>query len=215
MEIDELRKKMLGEVQKRTSESLAARDRLLAHGVNALDELTKIINLVQTRRSEWFIEELKNPKDMEIEKRYSEEIDCLVKLQEALDSYIDSLAMELMPNACRLAPPKVAAKLLAHAGSLERLAKMPASTIQVIGAERALFKHLRKKTKPPKHGIIFQSPLINHAPKEERGRIARALAAKLALAFKLDAFGKRDFGDKLKTDLDRRLSSIHPTSESG
>ena len=93
-------------------------------------------------------------------------------------------------------------------GGLERLAKLPASTIQVIGAENALFKHLKTGSLPPKHGIIFNSAYIRSAPFEQRGRIARSLAAKLSIAAKADFYTGNFIAGKLKADLDKRVKAI-------
>jgi len=111
-------------------------------------------------------------------------------------------------NLSYLTDPLLASRLVTIAGGLARLAKMPGSTIQVIGAEKALFKHLRKGTKPPKHGILFQSPLVRGSPLEERGRIARTLAAKLTIAAKADYFTGNFIAEKLKEGLDKRLKEI-------
>jgi nucleolar protein 56 len=94
-------------------------------------------------------------------------------------------------------------------GSLSRLAFLPASAVQVLGAEKALFKHLRNKNIPsPKHGIIFQHARISSSPKSVRGKIARALANKLSLAAKADAFSKRRISPGLKADFDARFAQI-------
>jgi nucleolar protein 56 len=85
---------------------------------------------------------------------------------------------------------------------------MPASTLQVLGAEKALFRSLKTGTKPPKHGIIFQHAFLHEAKKWQRGKIARALAGKLAIAARTDAFGGRYIGEELKADLEKRVEEI-------
>lgn len=125
-----------------------------------------------------------------------------------LEQYIDSLTKTVMPNATSLLGPLVAARLLSIAGSLQRLATFPASTLQVLGAEKALFKHLRRGTLPPKHGAIFQVPLVNSQPLDKRGKAARALAGKLAIALKADYYSKHDISKKLLDDLQKRLAQI-------
>ena len=102
----------------------------------------------------------------------------------------------------------IGAKLLTQAGSLRKLVEMPASTIQLLGAEKALFRFKKEGGKPPKHGVIFQHPLINRAPREERGRIARIFSGKIALAVKADVFTKRNIADILKAELDQRLKDV-------
>ena len=85
---------------------------------------------------------------------------------------------------------------------------MPASTVQLLGAEKALFRYKKEGGKPPKHGVIFQHPLINKAPRKDRGKIARILATKISIAAKADVFTKKDISDILKNDLERRIKDI-------
>jgi len=133
----------------------------------------------------------------------------LSKLRDGYEEYQKKLAEELCPNLSAVGGPEIAAKLVSHVGSLARLAILPASTIQVIGAEKALFKHLKnRKIPPPKHGIIFQHPKVSTSPKKVRGKIARTLANKLALAAKADAFSKRDISAKLKEEFEERYAEI-------
>ncbi len=132
----------------------------------------------------------------------------MYKLRRQLTEYIESVMKEVAPNITALVGPLLGARLISLAGGLDRLARMPASTIQVLGAEKALFRALRTGGKPPKHGIIFQYPDIHKSPRWQRGKIARALAAKLAIAAKVDAFTGRYIGDKLREDLRRRIEEI-------
>jgi len=85
---------------------------------------------------------------------------------------------------------------------------MPASTIQVLGAEKALFRHLRSGAKPPKHGVIFQYPAINRSPWWQRGKIARALAGKLAIAARVDYFSGEYIAEELKQEIEQRIQEI-------
>lgn len=147
-------------------------------------------------------------KDLGEIKELAGEVLKLRMLSNSVEKYETELAKELCPNLTYLIDAPLAAKLIAHAGSLKRLATMPASTIQVLGAEKALFKHLRQHTKSPKHGILFQHPWVNSAPKKERGRIARVLSTKIAIALKADFYTKRFIADKLKQDLDKRMKEI-------
>jgi nucleolar protein 56 len=96
---------------------------------------------------------------------------------------------------------------------LVNLAKMPASTIQVLGAEKALFRSLKTGTRPPKHGIIFQHTLIHEAKRWQRGKMARALAGKLAIAARTDAFSGKYIGDSLQAGLDKRIEEIQKKYE--
>jgi len=132
----------------------------------------------------------------------------LFEVRRKLERYIDEAMMEVAPNIRGLVGPLLGARLIALAGGLQRLASLPASTIQVLGAEKALFRALRTGGKPPKHGVIFQYPAIHRSPKWQRGKIARALAAKLAIAARIDAFTGEYKADELKEQLEKRIQEI-------
>ena len=138
----------------------------------------------------------------------AQEIVGMYALREGIEEYQAKVAKEIAPNLCHLVEPMLAARLIAQAGSLKRLATMPASTVQVLGAEKALFKHLRTGTLPPKYGLIFQHPMIGNAPMSHRGKLARALATKLAIAAKADAYSHNFIADKLKATFERRAKDI-------
>jgi len=132
----------------------------------------------------------------------------LYSVRQSLEKYVDTVMEEVAPNTRTIGGSLLGARLLALSGGLLNLAKLPASTIQVLGAEKALFRSLKTKARPPKHGIIFQHPAIHDAKRWQRGKIARALAGKLSIAARVDAF-KGDFvGDKLKADLEKRIDDI-------
>jgi len=82
---------------------------------------------------------------------------------------------------------------------------MPSSTLQLLGAEKAMFRALKSGSKPPKHGLIFQHPLVHASPRRMRGRSARALAAKLSIAARADAFSGKSIGAQLRRELDSRM----------
>jgi nucleolar protein 56 len=107
----------------------------------------------------------------------------------------------------------VGARLIALAGGLKRMSMMPSSTIQVLGAEKALFRSLKTGTRPPKHGILFQHPDVHSARRELRGKISRLLANKIAVAARIDAFSGR-VNPSLKEDYSRRLSRLSEGFES-
>jgi len=133
----------------------------------------------------------------------------LYQLRQSLENYLDTTMEDVTPNIKALAGSLLGARLIALAGGLTNLAKMPSSTIQVLGAEKALFRSLKTGTRPPKHGIIFQHTLLHEAKKWQRGKIARAMAGKLAIAARADAFGSRYIGEELKADLEKRIEEIH------
>jgi nucleolar protein 56 len=133
----------------------------------------------------------------------------LYELRRGMESYLDKTMGEVAPNTRALVGSLLGARLIAVAGSLRSLAMRPASTIQVLGAEKALFRSLKTGARPPKHGLIFQHALLHDAKRWQRGKIARALAGKLAIAIRTDAFGGgRYVGDMLKADLEKRLQEI-------
>lgn len=132
----------------------------------------------------------------------------LYEVRRNLEKYIDEAMKEVAPNIRGLVGPLLGARLINLAGGLAKLATLPASTIQVLGAEKALFRALRTGGKPPKHGVIFQHPAIHRSPKWQRGKIARALAAKLAIAARIDAFTGEYKADELKEQFEKRLQEI-------
>jgi nucleolar protein 56 len=120
-----------------------------------------------------------------------EALDGILALREArtrLAREIGERSAEALPNCAALVGGLVAARLVAHAGGLPQLARLPASSIQVLGAKGALFSHLTRGTPPPKHGIIFQHKRVHNAPGDARGRVARVLAARLAIAARIDEY---------------------------
>lgn len=119
-------------------------------------------------------------------------LEAMYRERERLERLLEKEMPLVAPALSRVVGPMVAARLVSQAGSLERLAALPASTVQTLGAETALFSHLKEGTKPPKHGVLFQNGLVNTAPWWQRGRMARILAAGASLAARLDHFGNRD-----------------------
>lgn len=125
-----------------------------------------------------------------------------------LESYLEARVPAVAPNLARLLGAPLAARMLKLAGGLERLAKLPAGTIQTLGAEKALFRHIVEGGKPPKHGVLLQHPLLHRAPRRERGPLARALAARVAIAARADAFTKGDVAAKLEQELEEAAAHI-------
>ncbi|MEJ2244290.1 MAG: C/D box methylation guide ribonucleoprotein complex aNOP56 subunit [Candidatus Bathyarchaeota archaeon] len=132
----------------------------------------------------------------------------LYKLRQNLENYVESVMDEVAPNTKAVAGSLLGGRLIALAGGLMNLAKLPASTMQVLGAEKALFRSLKTKARPPKHGIIFQHPLIHDAKRWQRGKIARALAGKITIAVRVDAFKGKFAADDLNADLQKRVNEI-------
>ncbi len=131
----------------------------------------------------------------------------LFDLRQSLEKHIESQMVLVAPNISVILGSAVGARVLAKAGSLKRLATMPASTIQVLGAEKALFRALKTGAQPPKHGLLFQHQLVHAAPRWQRGKIARAIAAKAAIGARVDVFGAGR-NDTLLEKLNIRVTEI-------
>jgi nucleolar protein 56 len=132
----------------------------------------------------------------------------LYDLRQSMENYMDKSMQEVAPNIKALVGSLLGARLIAVTGGLTNLARRPASTIQVLGAEKALFRSLKTGTRPPKHGMIFQHTLLHDGKRWQRGKIARALAGKLAIAARIDAFGHRDISGRLRAALEKRIEEI-------
>ena len=130
-----------------------------------------------------------------------------------VEGYVERTVRSLAPNVTTLAGPMIAARLVTQAGSVEDLARYPAGTIQLLGAEKALFRHLKTGSRAPKHGVLFQHPLVHRAPPWQRGAIARAFAGKIAMAARADAYTHRDIAPQLQADLDRAVAEIRRRKE--
>jgi nucleolar protein 56 len=141
----------------------------------------------------------------------------LYSTKSQLENYIKSRMTEVAPNLSHIAGPIIGAKLIAATSGLERLARVSSSTVQLLGAEKALFRHLKEGGKPPKHGMIFQHPAIHNAPYWQRGKIARALAGKISIAAKTDRHSNKFIANELEAALKKRIDEIkqkYPTAPS-
>jgi nucleolar protein 56 len=194
-------------------------DRKIIAAVEAIDDLNETSNLLSERLKEWFIMnfedtdlkgeelarsivEMKNDdtEDMLILQGFSSNLLGLYRTRGGIEEYLRVNMPRTVPNITNIAGHLLGARLLSITGSLKDLASMPSSTIQVIGANNALFKHLKGKAPSPKHGVIFRHPLINTAPRWQRGKIARVLASKISLAARYDLYS-----GEIKEDLLREL----------
>ena len=187
-------------------EQYAGKDVELLQMVRTLDEMDELINRLSDRVTEWY--QVRNPSFSRKYRRTPAHV--LVKniarsnkgalgrvavhveefstARTELAKEVSNRANRVLPNTSALIGGLVAARLMSHAGGLLPLSRMPASAIQVLGARTALFAHLRTHSPSPKHGIIFQHRRVHNAPREVRGKVARALAGKLAIASRLDYF---------------------------
>ena len=136
------------------------------------------------------LEEDINPQDLEIMNNYANSIYELQKSRKNIEGYIDNKMQTVAPNLRLLVGSTLGAKLISHAGGIKRLAMYPSSTVQIMGAEKALFRHLKSGDRPPKYGLIYQHPQVRGAKWWNRGKIARMLAGKISLAVRRDVFTK-------------------------
>jgi len=128
-----------------------------------------------------------NKEDLENIHLLAEQVVDFTEYRQQLSSYLAARMQAIAPNLTALVGELVGARLIAHAGSLINLAKSPASTIQILGAEKALFRALKTKHDTPKYGLLYHASLVGQASGKNKGKIARALAAKVALGLRADA----------------------------
>lgn len=136
------------------------------------------------------LEEDINPKDIEIMNNYANSIYEMQQTRKNLEEYVDFKMQDIAPNLRLLVGSSLGAKLISHAGGLKRLAVYPSSTVQIMGAEKALFRHLKSGDRPPKYGLIYQHPQVRGAKWWNRGKIARMLAGMISHAARRDVFTK-------------------------
>ena len=139
---------------------------------------------------------------------FAERVVELTKYREELSTYLSSRMDAVAPNLKSLIGDTVGARLISHAGSLINLAKCPASTVQILGAEKALFRALKTRGNTPKYGLIFHSSFIGRASSKNKGRISRYLANKCSIASRIDAFANEPttkYGEMMKAQVDERL----------
>merc|ERR1712173_555055 len=140
--------------------------------------------------------------------KFASRVIGLTDYRKELSAYLQNKMALVAPNLATLIGDIVGARLISHAGSLTNLAKAPASTVQILGAEKALFRALKTKGNTPKYGLIFHSSFIGRAGAKNKGRISRYLANKCSIASRIDAFSDESttvFGSKLKEQVEDRL----------
>ena len=202
-----LRKTAIEVARLKTEKELKREDRYGIMLLKALDELNNSINLLENK-----LEDVKEIKESEITKEMEEEIRRLKALRRELEGEIERVMEKIAPNLSAILGGAIAARLLEKAGSLEKLSMLPASTIQIVGAEKSLYKAMArmKKGKPakiPKHGVIFQHAFIRTLPKKKRGKMARFMAAKLAIAARIDYF-TGELREELVSEVRRKYEEL-------
>ncbi len=146
--------------------------------------------------------------DMTMIQALAQQYISLQRFRERLENYLDEAMREVALNLRGLIGPILGARLISLAGSIEKLARLPSSTVQVLGAEKALFRALKTGARPPKHGVIFQHTLIHSSPWWQRGKIARVLAGKIAIAARVDMYGGHYVAEDLKASVAKRIEEI-------
>merc|ERR1719145_535609 len=142
---------------------------------------------------------------------FAHEVVKLAAMRQSLHDYLKAKMDFVAPNLCALIGEIIGARLISHAGSLTNLAKYPASTVQILGAEKALFRALKTKGNTPKYGLIFHSTFIGRAQQKNKGRISRYLANKCSIASRIDCFTDEAttiYGEKLKDQVEERLTFL-------
>ena len=201
-----------------------ADDQQLIHAVRAAADLADAANELAERGTEWAgsvfpdvdggIDGARDVADREPENATEER--AVAVCQRAVDladerddvrEYVQKQGPAVAPNLSNLAGPMLAARLVALAGGLGELAKKPSGTVQVLGAEDALFAHLRGHAPSPKHGAIFTHEYVRNTHPENRGSAARALAGKLSIAARIDHYSG-DLRPALAAELDERMERI-------
>jgi nucleolar protein 56 len=208
-----LREDLIKETKQKIASSIGP-DFMVTQAINAISDIDKIANTLSKRLQEWF--GLFNPEeihkvsyenfvgvildstkkgemggdfseaDVKMIKVFAERLSDLIKEKQILIDYIKEKMQICAPRVLEICGPLIGAKLIAHKGNLRDLAFMPASTIQILGAEKALFRHLRSKAKSPKYGYLLQHQEVARA--QNKGKAARQLANRISKAAKQDYF---------------------------
>lgn len=175
----------------------------------------KLVELILTKERKELLKELKIKETMgaDLEKVHLQEILELAKdiqelqnLRKKHELYLEKVMSKYCPNILELAGVTIGAKLLELGKSLKHLALLPASTIQLLGAEKALFRHIKTGSRSPKYGILFQHPLVQNAKREDKGKAARTLADKLSLCARLDYFKGEFKAKEYRRELEKKFS---------
>ena len=220
-----------GTARAAATERERADDQQLIHAVRAMDDADRTANELAERVAEWAgsrfeaaepgIEGARTVAERDPREPADERLIDLAARVVALDeeairlrAFVERVAGDVAPNLAALAEPVLAARLIALAGGLKPLARKPSGTLQVLGAEEALFAHLRGQAPSPKHGIIYTHEYVRGTSREHRGSAARALAGKLTIAARVDYYSG-DRRPELDDELDARIERIRARNEQG
>lgn len=206
MSPDLLREALILVASRKLERAFAARE--IIELIAALDDLNRSINLLHERESEWkkVYGDRESPSVLG---SFRQRIRDLEEHREELKQSIESFMKQENPTLSHLVGELLGARIIALAGGRDRLARLPAGTIQILGAENAFFRFRKTGKGMPKHGIIFQHPWIKNASKDQRGKIARTLAGKIALAARIDHYSGRNDGEVLRSAVEKRIRDMH------
>lgn len=219
--------------QTRIQALLSGKDADIVQSIKALDTVHEAFNEVSERLTEWYgihypqhrarpqelITAVLNLTSTEVPpgapltsgdiaamQGFAKAAQVLLDERKSLEQYIMACMDDVAPNLSDVLGPMLGARLIARAGGLDRLAKLPGGSIQVMGAGEALFKHIREGTPSPKHGFIYRHPLISGSPKKIRGKMSRLIAGKAAIAARVDAYSGEHMA--LGTDVRARAARL-------
>lgn len=207
-----LRKKLMQRTRDKIEEKMAGKEVHIIKAVNLIKDLEAVNNLMNENISDWG---KRNPSG-EANEMFSELSKNTSLLEEERKKLVEFINKEMaieFPNFSVLATSIIGAKLLSEAGSKKALTLMPASSLQVLGATKALFAHLKRKATSPKHGHIFNHPLIQKLPKSKRGAASRLIASKLSLALKIDYFNGENKSTEMLKELEEKISLLATAPE--
>lgn len=220
---DKLHEATTAATREEVQERERAADQQLKHTIRAMDDCKRTANELAERVAEWagslfddtgtgvtYARELAADPPSGAPERLialASRVDDLADESDDLRRYVERIAPDVAPNLAAMAGPVLAARLVALAGGLKQLARMPSGTVQVLGAEDALFAHLRGHAPPPKHGVIYTHEYVHGTRPQDRGSAARAVAGKLTIAARVDHYsGTRK--PELERELDERIAAI-------
>lgn len=219
-----LREATIAAARTAVAERERADDKQLVHAVRAMDDAERTANELAERLAEWagtlfddagsgvgYAKQLAerepaSPAEAPVVS-FAGRVADLAAEADNLREFIERRAPDVAPNLAEMAGPVLAARLMSLAGGLDALAKKPSGTVQVLGAEDALFAHLAGRGTSPKHGVIFTHEYVRGTRSEDRGSAARAFAGKLTLAARVDHYGG-EFKQELHDDLRERIETI-------
>lgn len=184
--------------------------------IEDIEHIIKILDSgVEKSELEAFKEMAENSKGSEMTEKEEKIIQTVlnnlqsdINARSDLENYIEDLVKEEMPNLDKILGTFLAARMIALTGGLEEMAKKPASTVQMLGAEKALFRYLRGNGSPPKHGVLFEHEYVNQLPEEQRGKMARFMANKAVMAARVDCYSDKDKGSKFRGEIREKYEEL-------